>query len=219
MRVALYFRVSTKGQGDADHYGLPKQRGDVATFVEREGHEVIAEFEDIGYSGARVDRPGLAQLLEAQGVEAVVVPAWDHLARDVTLDGYLRHVLERRGVRVLSATQSNDVDPTARLTQGILAAVAGFERHLIAARLAGARKVKASRGGYAHGRPRFGTQAIGKALAVNDAETVTLAEMKALRGLGLTIREIAETLNARGYETRTGTPWGPSSVYRILQRA
>ena len=112
---------------------------------EREGHEVVATFEDVGFSGATADRPGLAALLEAEGFKAVVVPCWDRLARDTTLDGYLRYSLEKRGVQVLSATQENGVDPIAKLTQNILAAVAGYERHLIAQRLAGRQEVKASR--------------------------------------------------------------------------
>jgi len=40
MRVATYYRVSTKGQGDDDRYGLPRQRNEVAAYIDRADHEV-----------------------------------------------------------------------------------------------------------------------------------------------------------------------------------
>ena len=219
MKVAIYFRVSTKGQGDDDRYGLPRQRSEVQTYIERHGHEVVATFQDIGHSGASADRPGLAEMLEAEGFEAVVVPSWDRLARDTMLDGYLRFTLERKNVRVLSATQENGVDPIAKLTRDILAAVAGYERHLIAQRLAGSRKVKAARGGYAHGQAPFGTAPGGGVLIKNDREYSILMRMRTLREGGRTIRQIAETLNSEGLLSRQGRQWGPSSVHGALTSA
>jgi DNA invertase Pin-like site-specific DNA recombinase len=220
MKVALYFRVSTKGQGEDDRYGLGRQRADVAAFVQRHGHEVVAEFEDVGYSGARADRPGLAALLEVEGAEAVVVPSWDRLARDTTLDGYLRFSLERRGLTVLSATQENGVDALSKLTQGILAAVAGYERHLITQRLAGSRKVKAARGGYAHGQPPYGTRAErgSGVLHCDPAELIVLRKMVGYhKKARFSTRAIAAHLNAEGIQTRNGKAWGPSSVHGALR--
>lgn len=220
MKVATYIRCSTRGQGDDDRYGLPKQRADIEVFVGLEGHEVVASFEDIGFSGATAARPGLAEMLEAEGFDAIVVPCWDRLARNPNLDGYLRYSLKKRGIVVLSATQSNAVDPTSELTQVILAAVAGYERHLISQRLAGARRLKAAQGGYAHGKPKFGTSSGGGVLIENATETGAIAAMVSLRALGLTIREIVDKLNGEpAYATRTGKKWGPSSVHRILARA
>lgn len=219
MRAAVYYRVSTRGQGDDDRYGLPRQQAEIAAYLEREGHEQVASFEDIGYSGASADRPGLATMLEGTGFEAVVVPSWDRLARDTMLDGYLRFVLERKGIKILSATQENGVDPIAKLTRDILAAVAGYERHLIAQRLAGSRKVKAARGGYAHGQAPYGTKAAGGKLEINQSEYAVLTRIRSLREASNTIRQIAETLNSEGLLSRQGRPWGPSSVHGALSSA
>jgi site-specific DNA recombinase len=217
MKVAVYLRVSTKGQGDDDRYGLPKQEAEVAAYIAREGHEVVGEFRDVGFSGATADRPALAEMLESEGFEAVIVPAWDRLARDTMLDGYLRYSLDRRGVKLLSATQENGIDPTSKLTQGILAAVAGYERHLIAQRLAGARKVKALQGGYAHGQPPYGTYAPGDGtLAVNKDELKVLNAMRKLRLQGHSLRVIAAMLNQKGHTSRQGGAWGPSGVAGAL---
>jgi len=57
MKVAIYARVSTENQETRGTIGsqLAVLRARVAT----EQHELVAEFCDEGYSGARLDRPGL----------------------------------------------------------------------------------------------------------------------------------------------------------------
>jgi site-specific DNA recombinase len=56
MRVAIYARVSTESQ---------EARGTIGSQLEvlrqraaAEGHELVAEYRDEGWSGARLDRPG-----------------------------------------------------------------------------------------------------------------------------------------------------------------
>lgn len=217
MKVAAYYRVSTKCQGEDEKLGLPTQRASVEAFCAKEQHEIVATFEDVGYSGATANRPGLAELLSSGGFDAVVVHRWDRLARDTKLDGYLRYVLEQRKVRMLSATETNGIDPMSVLIQGVLASVAGYERHLISQRLAGARKLKANKGGYAHGQAPFGTKAGDKVLEIEPTEFETLRLMKTLRADGLTIREIATELNALNCKSRNGKRWGPSSVHGALK--
>ena len=63
MKVALYARVSTERQ---------QERGTISSQLEAlriaaadDGHEVIEEFIDDGYSGARLDRPALDRLRDA----------------------------------------------------------------------------------------------------------------------------------------------------------
>lgn len=221
MNLAVYYRVSTPGQAEDDAYGFDRQRAEVQRWLETHaGSAVVAEFQDVA-SGASADRAGLATMLAADGFEAVLVPAWDRLARDVMLDGWIRHTFAKRGVRVLSATQENGVDPTSKLTQQILAAVAEFDRHAIAQRLAGGRKAKAAKGDYAHGQAPFGTKATrgSKTLVIAPTEYKALRKMRELRNEGMTVRAIAGALNAGGYVTRNGKAWGPSSVHGALASA
>jgi site-specific DNA recombinase len=63
VRIGLYARVSTERQ---------QARGTVGSQLEvlraaarADGHEVIEEFVDDGYSGARLDRPALDRLRDA----------------------------------------------------------------------------------------------------------------------------------------------------------
>jgi hypothetical protein len=63
VRVATYARVSTKSQ---------EARGTIGSQLEllrqtmsRLGHEIVRQYQDDGYSGARLDRPGLDALRDA----------------------------------------------------------------------------------------------------------------------------------------------------------
>ena len=218
MRVAVYYRVSTPGQAEDDAYGFDRQRADVGKWLSAHPDaSVLTEYRDVA-SGASADRAGLATMLAGEGFDAVLVPSWDRLARDVMLDGWIRYTFEKRGIRVLSATQENGIDPTSKLTQSILAAVAEFDRHAIAQRLAGGRKAKAAQGGYAHGQPPYGTKAVrgSKVLTIEPLEYEILGTMRCARDSGKTYRAIANLLNGRGCLSRNGKPWGPSSVHGAL---
>jgi DNA invertase Pin-like site-specific DNA recombinase len=219
MKVGLYYRVSTKGQGDDDRLGLPVQRKSVEAFCAAQGLEIARVFEDIGYSGATADRPQLAALLraaEAKEFDAIVVYKWDRLARDVMLDGFLRYSLAKFDVSAISATESNGIDPISKLTGQILASVAEYERHLIAQRLAGARRLKAANGGYAHGRPPYGWRAVDGELKMDEPEQKTLRIMRDLRAQRISFAKIAEQLNALGLRPRDSEQWRTSSVHYAL---
>jgi DNA invertase Pin-like site-specific DNA recombinase len=223
MRIAAYFRVSTKAQGEGDRLGLPAQEAAVDRFCEQNGHEIVGRYADVGFSGATADRPELARVLADASLakfDAVVVYRGDRLARDTMLDGYLRYMLKRHGVAVLSASEGDSAgeDPVARLTQSVLAAVAEFERHLIRQRLSAARRVKKASGGYADGRPRFGFRAENASLVAIEREQAAIALMRRLRRRGESFRSIATALDSVGYLPRRGSTWHPFSVRRILAR-
>ena len=83
MKVALYARVSTERQ---------QERGTISSQLEAlraaaraDGDEVIEEFVDDGYSGARLDRPALDRLrdaAEAGALDGVICLCADRLARE-----------------------------------------------------------------------------------------------------------------------------------------
>lgn len=222
MRCAVYFRVSTKAQGEDDKYGLAKQQEQVDSFLAEEGHVVVGEpFVDIGYSGATIDRPDLSRMLTARGFDAVVVPRWDRLGRETILIGWLRFEFKKRGIRVLSATEGNALDPISDLTQTILAAVGTYERSLIAQRMLGGRRIKAAGGGYACGTAPYGTQAKRKTgvLLRNPAEYDVLLRMQTMRADGATLRRIASALNADGVLSRSGRQWSATTVRGALLSA
>jgi DNA invertase Pin-like site-specific DNA recombinase len=226
MKVAAYLRVSGRSQVGEGKYGLDTQRADIAAFCASNGHELVAEFIDAGVSGTKTDRPGFIRLLESakrKEFAAVIVGKGDRLARLVKVDGYLRVLLDSCGVAVLSATERNAApnDADGEMIEGMLAVVAQRARKDIVKRLHSARMVKAKAGGYAHGAPGYGFQALSKALVPIDTEQAVIAKMRSLRAGGALLKDIVAALNddLQANPTRNGRPWQISTVAAILKRA
>jgi Resolvase, N terminal domain len=82
VRVAPYARVSTERQHERGT--VTAQLEALRAAAEADGHEVIEEFVDDGYSGARLDRPALDRLrdaAEAGVLDGVICLCADRLAR------------------------------------------------------------------------------------------------------------------------------------------
>jgi site-specific DNA recombinase len=96
-------------------------------------------FRDDGYSGAKLDRPGLDALCDQAARAAfdvvVVVTAPDRLARNFVHQMVGLEELERRGVRVVFIDRPLSDDPHEQLVTQIRGAVAEYERTLIADRM------------------------------------------------------------------------------------
>jgi site-specific DNA recombinase len=102
------------------------------TRAAQDGHQVVAEFLDDGYSGTRLDRPGLDALrdgAEAGQFDLVLCLTPDRLARSY---GYQFLVLEefaRHGVRIMfTDAPPIDDDPQSRLLIQMQGVIAEYER-------------------------------------------------------------------------------------------
>ena len=158
LRVALYHRASTTDQ-DAE-----LARVELRGVARARGYSIALDIAETG-SGARNDRPGLAQVLDAarrRKIDVVMVWALDRFGRSV-LD-VLSNVraLGAAGVRFCAVSQGLDVRPdgdaVSQLTLSVLAAVAEFERELLRERTRMG-LAKARRDGRRLGRPPGGTDA------------------------------------------------------------
>lgn len=140
-RAALYLRVSTLDQNPST------QLYDLRGLAEQRGFEIVHEYTDHGFSGARVRRPALDEMLidaRRGRFDIVVVWACDRLARSV------RHFLEvldelsHLNIEFVSFREQLDTGgPLGRAVITIISVVAELERSLIIERVrAGMRRAK-----------------------------------------------------------------------------
>ncbi len=229
MRSVAYLRVSTERQAD-EGLGLEVQEAAVRAWARKGRHNVVEVCQDAGRSGSEglLGRPGLAEALghlQTGRAEALVVYRLDRLARDLVLTEWLRAEIIRMGCQLRSTDPVEDLhlvddpdNPTGKLVRQILGAIAEYERDMIRLRMAAGKAAKGARGGYQHGRPPYGWRAVKGDLVRDPVEQLIVAKIRRQRRLGRSYREIATNLTESGTATRSGAPWTPVAVRRVVER-
>ena len=222
MRIALYARVSTARQEERGTVGSQLELLRAAAHAD--GHDVVAEFVDDGYSGARLDRPALDRLRDAAqagALDAVLCLCPDRLARAYAYQVLILEELERFGVpvRFLDGPAPGD-DPQAKLLVQVQGVIAEYERAKIAERYRRGKLHRARAGDVFFWKVPYGFRRIpaqaGRAARMEiyepEAEIV-----RAYVNDGASIRQIAHDLHDRGVPSPTGKAiWGTSTLARLL---
>ena len=214
-QFVLYFRVSTRRQGDSG-LGLDAQRRDINLFLETYAEvpfEVLAEFTDVK-SGRDDERPELwkaIELAERTGA-TLVVAKLDRVSRRVS---FISAIMERKRLEFTVATM-----PYADKFQlHIYAALAEQEREFISLRtkqalapMKGTGKLGGNRGNIDKANEAASALADSHAAKVMDT-------VRPLKEAGRTLQQIADTLNKSGVKTARGGKWYPTTVKNVLLRA
>lgn len=150
MEIALYVRVSTTRQHHTQTIEQQLARLRAAVAAHPDWH--LAEehiYQDDGYSGAKLNRPGLDRLRDRAAFaafERVLLTAPDRLARNYVHQILLIDELTQRGCQVEFLDRPMSEDPHDQLLLHIRGAVAEYERTLIAERMRRGRQAKLRNG-------------------------------------------------------------------------
>ena len=228
-----YIRVSTDEQAQSGA-GLDAQRAAIVRAAESEGLAIAKWYEEAGISGSKgvteglngvtldaVSRPELVACIASLGRgDVLIVAKRDRLGRDRLLLLLIERSVKARGARLLSAagegTQSTD--PSAVMLAAMVDMMSEHERTIIRQHTRDALAAKALRGERIGGIP-YGYEAHEGRLIVNEAESRTLDAIRSLmRQHAYSLRGICRELDASGVPTRSGAPWHPQTVARIVAR-
>jgi site-specific DNA recombinase len=222
MRCVIYCRVSTHDQ--KDNTSLPEQERMCLERAQERGYAVIEIVkEDI--SGAKVDRPGMNQVLDLAADSAfdiLLIADLDRFARSPEAKILIKRELENYGVKIEYVLKDFSDDPSGRLMEDIFTAIASHERELIRMRSmrgkrAGARMGISMAGGptkYGYGcDPERGADRV----YIDDCEAEVVKyiyDLYTKEKIG--IPSITQRLNDEGYKPRQARQWATSVVYGIL---
>ena len=227
MNVAIYARVSSEVQ---------EQRGTIGSQVEvlrarmaAEGHEIVAEFLDDGYSGARLDRPGLDALrdaAEAGVIEAVWCLTPDRLARSYAYQMLVLDELDRLGCQVrFTDAPAIDDDPQARLLTQMQGVIAEYERAKIAERYRRGKLFRVRAGEAIFWKVPYGYRRVPRTAEGPARLEIHEPEAAIVRGIfdeytaaGRSMRAITRRLYEQGVPTPTGRAvWASSTLGGMLR--
>lgn len=130
----------------------------------------------------------------------------DRIARDVMVAAVVERLVEQAGARVVTSDGvSADQTPEGTLMRTMLDAFAQYERAVIRARTRAALQAKIAKGERV-GRPKV------------PVDQTVLERVRTMRDKGLSLRRIADLLNAEGIKARAGK-WHVTTLARVLKAA
>jgi site-specific DNA recombinase len=227
--AAIYTRVSSDRQ--KENHTIESQTAALVEYAEAHGYAVPSEwiFQDEGYSGASLVRPGLETLrdLAAQGqITAVLIYSPDRLSRKYAYQVLLGEELSRCGVEVIFLKSPAGTSPEDQLVVQFQGMIAEYERAQIAERSRRGKRHRAHQGlvnvlsgapyGYRYMRKTDSSAAYYEVLESEAGVVRMVFEMYTQERLS--INAIARLLNKRGISTKTGkTRWERSVVWAMLR--
>jgi site-specific DNA recombinase len=228
MRIAIYVRVSTQRQAQAQtiEQQIERLRAHVRGLGEHLADDDI--FRDDGYSGASLRRPGLDRLRDRAALasfDRLYVTDPDRLARNYVHQVLLIEELQQHGCQVEFLDRPMSRDPHDQLLLQIRGAVAEYERTLIAERTRRGRQHMFRTGQMLPWtRPPYGYRLDPErprdpsGVRLEPAEAAVVAEIFAwyVRD-GHTLLGLVKQLHELGVPSPSGKPyWGLASVRGVL---
>ncbi|HZL52443.1 MAG TPA: recombinase family protein [Terracidiphilus sp.] len=229
--AAIYARVSSEQQRDANT--IASQTASLLEFAKNQDLEVPKEwvFEDDGYSGATLERPGLEHVrdLAAEGqIQVVLAYSPDRLSRKYAYQILLMEELARNGVETLFVKAPQGSSAEDQLLVQFQGMIAEYERAQILERSRRGKRHRAQSGEISvmSGAP-YGYRYIRKTDDAPAAYVVLEDEARVVQRIyemytveGLSIGEITRRINAEGIPTRKASArWERSTVWAVLRNS
>jgi len=210
IRYAIYTRQSVRTP--AQFASCDAQFETCLERIQQQGDELAwvgVRFDDPGESGTTLERPAMQRLRRAvaeRAMDRVYVTALDRLSRSTRDLGELLREFEAAGVQLYLAQSLEMIGgANVRFIAHILASFAQFEREMIASRIADTRAAMKQQGMRLAGPPPFGYNAHARTKQLKQVltEANQVRAIFKLAANGNRPAAIAETINSRGWRTRT----------------
>ena len=227
--AALYARVSSDRQKDT--HTIASQTTALLEYAQAHGYQVPLpwQFQDEGYSGATLARPGLEAVrdLAAQGqITAVLVYSPDRLSRKYAYQILLAEEFARCGVELVFLQSPSIRTPEDQLLVQFQGMIAEYERAQIAERCRRGKRHRAQQGlvnVFSHAP--YGYRYVKKTETAAAYYQVVEAEAQVVRWIfdaytrqGLSLSAIARQLNERQIPTRRGARhWIHATIWGIVR--
>ena len=234
VRCAVYTRKSTEEGLEQEFNSLDAQREAGESYVASQRHEgwilVPDHYDDGGFSGGTLERPGLKRLMkdiEMGKIDVVVVYKVDRLSRSLADFAKMVEIFYAHTVSFVSVTQQfNTTTSMGRLTLNILLSFAQFEREVIGERVRDKVAASKRKGMWMGGCPPLGYDIVEKKLMVNPKEAELVRQIfqrfLTLRSCTALAKELcAKGCRTKSYTTQTGrekigTLMDKGYIYKLL---
>lgn len=219
-RAIVYCRVSTAHQAEGG-LSIDAQRARLTAYCQAMDLQCVSVEIDAGYSAKSLARPALQRalaMLKSGSATVLVVAKLDRLTRSVRdlADLVADYFADgKRGLIPLG--ESIDTTSAAgRLVLNLLTSVAEWERQSAGERTRAALDHKRTLGERLGGHAPYGYRHDGDRVVEVATEQTVIAAARDLRGAGLSLRAVSETLAARGLVSRAGKVFAASAISAMV---
>lgn len=237
LRCAIYTRKSSDEGLEQEFNSLDAQRESCEAYIlsqKREGWLQIPDhYDDGGYSGGNMERPGLKKLLadiEKGWIDVVVVYKIDRLSRSILDFTKMIDWFEKKNVLFSAVTQKvSTTDASGRMNLNILISFSQYEREIAGERIRDKLAAAKRKGKYCGGIPVLGYDVNPERtkILVNHAEAQTVQYIFKRYLQIRSLRRVAQDLNEQGIRTKEwttkkgmhqgGIRWDVPQVYRVIK--
>lgn len=223
-RCAVYCRVSSDERLDQSFNSIDAQREAGIAYVasqKAEGWELVPDFyEDPGFSGGNMERPGLKRLLkdiQAGKIDIVVVYKIDRLSRSLADFAKMVEVFDNHMVSFSSVTQQiNSATSMGRLMLNVLLSFAQFEREVTGERIRDKIAASKRKGMWMGGSVPLGYRVENRALQIEPQEAELVQRIFEQFITEKSTTKIVKELNEQGIQTKRKKAFCKQSIYKIL---
>jgi DNA invertase Pin-like site-specific DNA recombinase len=185
VRCAVYTRKSSEEGLEQSFNSLDAQREACEAYILSQRHEgwhvVSTRYDDGGFSGGNMVRPGLKRLQEditAKRIDTVVVYKVDRLTRSLADFAKIVEQFDKQGVSFVSVTQQfNTTTSMGRLTLNVLLSFAQFEREVTGERIRDKIAASKRKGMWMGGTVPMGYDLEDRHLVINPEEAKRVKEI------------------------------------------
>ncbi|OYY71034.1 MAG: hypothetical protein B7Y44_01595 [Sphingomonadales bacterium 28-55-16] len=234
VRCAIYTRKSTEDGLEQEYNSLDAQYDACTAYALSQRHEgwmvTKDRYDDGGFSGGTLERPGLKRLLtdiEAGKVDIILLYKIDRLTRSLSDFAKIVEILDRKGASFVSITQSfNTTTSMGRLTLNMLLSFAQFEREVTGERIRDKIYASKRKGIWMGGPVPLGYDVVERRLVVNEPEAEQVRNIMQLYLKASSVPELVEILARNGSftkvqrrkdgETKGGITFKRGNLYHLL---
>lgn len=226
-KAVIYARVSSEEQ--VKHgFSIENQKRLCKEFAMKNGYFVDEIFVDEGKSAKSLERPQIQELMtycnkKSNNITAIVIWKLDRISRNnEDYHGVLKPLLSRKGIRLLSATESNEETMEGELMRNIGMSFAEYERKTIGARTIAGLRQKAEQGCFP-GKAPYGYKNISlengnKTIVIDDTYAFYIRRAFELYATGhYSLRNLNEQLYKDGFRTKSGQKFYRTAIEVMLK--
>ena len=198
---------------------IEAQKRFINLFASQSEYEIQGFYCDRAKSGKNMNRPAFQQMLKdskSGTFQAIIVHKIDRFSRSTVDTLSTIDELKSRGVSVVSAYEHIENTPMGSLMLKIISGMAEYYVSNLGNEVLKGQRENAYKGLANGGKGCLGYNISNKKYVVNEEEAKAVKLIFQMYGDGYGYNSIIDRLNAIGYKTKAGRPFGKNSIYAIL---